>query len=145
MLAAAVIGSYHQSQDMVQTAAIIQDDGVSVHRSIKVGTVRLMHQQNVIAEYPLVPAEYNEGEGGFYTFFLHPTKRMGLRVRMDVELQDGRTAKSVNTVEAQDETPETNATNPMLPLRPTLDYTNQWDPQGRTDDWDDQHQIRRPV
>jgi len=127
------IATYHGTQDMVQVAAVLQEeDGTSLHRMLESGLVSLTKGGEAILTKELEERDYNEGEEGYWIFFIHPPLQNHLRVRFEVELQDGRTGYTENEVSVSDELPYHDiATNPMLSGKPVKDHANTWDEEGR--------------
>lgn len=129
---AEVIGNYHALQDVVQTVAIVRDDSGSLHDRVKTASVSLLHNKTPMLVKEIQSREYNEGEEGFYVFFLHPPVQKHMHVLFEVELRDGRTAKVKNEVSIRDSLPYKGmGSNPMLPGKGIKDHANKWDSQNR--------------
>jgi hypothetical protein len=129
---AEVIATYHALQDTVQTVAIVRDEEQSIHEHVKVASVSLLHNQTPMLTKELSPKDYNEGEEGFYVFFLHPPVQKEMYVLLEVELRDGKTARVKNQVSIRDSLPYKDmGSNPMLPGKGIKDHTNKRDSQNR--------------
>jgi len=130
---ARVTAAYYGSQDMVQVAALLlEDDGVtSLHKQLKRATVKLMRDDTEMLRKDLEIGDYNEGEEGYFVFFLHPQVQNHLYALFDAELIDGRTAKVREAVDMRQRVAKDEASNPVVPLRPTKDFTNKWDGEGQ--------------
>jgi len=117
---------------MVQVAALVLDDaGQSLDRYLKQATIKLLHHDKLITQAELERQDYNEEEGGYYVFFLHPPMQKHMYVLFEVELSDGRVAEAKNSVSLKDPAPSDAATNPVVPLRPIKDFANSWDADGK--------------
>lgn len=130
---AEVIATYHGTKDMVQVVAILQeDDGTSLHRALSSASVSLLQNTTPILTKELEERDYNDGEQGYYVFFLHPPMQHHLYVLFEAELRDDRTARVKNEVSISDQLPYNDiATNPMLHGNPVKDHTNTWDSEDR--------------
>jgi hypothetical protein len=130
---AEVIATYHGTQDMVQATAILQeDDGTSLHRALKSASISLLQSNEPILVKELEERDYNEEEGCYYVFFIHPPIQKHLFVAFEVLLKDDRTTRVKNAVSISDELPYDGiSSNPMLPGKPVKDHTNTWDSDGQ--------------
>lgn len=129
---AEIIATYHALQDIVQTVAIVRDDTGSIHDRIKTASISLLHNKTPMLVKEIKSREYNEGEAGFYVFFLHPPVQKHMHVLFEVELRDGRTTKVKNEVSIRDSLPyQGMGSNPMLPGKGIKDHTNKRDSQNR--------------
>ncbi len=128
-----VTAAYYGSQDLVQVAALLlADDGAtSLHRQLKRATVSLLRSDTEMLRKDLQIEDYNEGEEGYFVFFMRPKVQNHLYVVFDVELLDGRTARVKDAVDMRQHTAQHAADNPIIPLRPTKDFTNKWDGEGK--------------
>jgi hypothetical protein len=125
---ARVVAAYHGSQDMVQVAALLLDnEGQSLHRQLDSASVRLLKSGQEILSKSIHPNEYNEEEGGYYVFFLHPPVTKYLSVTFDATLYDGQQASVTRDVSVNDTTDPNGMANPVIPMRPAKDYSNSRD------------------
>jgi hypothetical protein len=130
---AEVIATYHGTQDMVQATAILQEnDGTSLHQMLKSASISLLQNNEPILVKELAEQDYNEGEKGYYVFFIHPPIQKHLYIVFEATLKDDRTARTKNIVSISDQLPYNDiATNPMLAGKPVKDHTNTWDSEGQ--------------
>lgn len=136
------IAVYHGALDMVQVSAIIAEDwGDSLHSMLKLGKIELLQENVPILEKEFVKNDYNEGEEGFYIFFLHPPIQRNMYVKLTVTLRDDRTATKKTSVDFDHEVIKNAANNPMLAGRKVPDYTY----DGKRVDESDQKQRRSPL
>ena len=128
-----IIATYHGTQDMVQATAILkEDDGTSLHRMLDSATISLLQNNEPILVKELEERDYNEGEEGYYVFFIHPPIQQHLYITFEVTLKDDRTAHTKNAVSFSDMLPYKGiSSNPMLPGKPIKDHTNTWDSEGQ--------------
>jgi hypothetical protein len=131
---AEVIAVYHGTQDMVQVSAILQEnDGSSLHQRVKTASISLLKNNTSILAQSVGIQDFNEEEGAFYVFFIHPPIQQNMYVAWEVELRDGRTARVESAVNNRDTLPYKDvATNPILPRKPVKDHTNTWDAENRS-------------
>lgn len=123
---------YHGKSDILQVAAFIsEDDGSSIQRLVNSGTVKILHNNETIHEVDFDQRAYSSGSGeegneGFYFFFLHPPLRQNLRATVSVEMRDGRTAKTIEAVQQESVLNNRGAesfANPSLANRPVIDHS----------------------
>lgn len=118
------IAVYHGALDMVQVSAIVAEDtGEFIHDLLELGTIQLMQENVPILKKDFVKNDYNQGEEGFYIFFLHPPIQRNMYVKMSVKMRDDRTAVMKTAVDFDHEVIKNAANNPMLPGRKVLDFT----------------------
>lgn len=122
---------YHGKSDILQVAAFLaEDDGSQIQSKVTSGTVKVLHNNETIHEVDFDQKSLNYGNGdegneGFYFFFLHPPLRQNLRAVVNLTLKDGRTAQSIQPVQNDvvvKRGPEA-FTNPSLANRPVIDHS----------------------
>jgi hypothetical protein len=123
---------YHGKSDILQVAAFIsEDDGSPIERLVKSGTVRVLHNNETIHEVDFDQRAYSKGSGeegneGFYFFFLHPPLRQNLRAVVSIEMLDDRTAKTIEPIQRDsvlNSRGEESFSNPSLANRPVIDHS----------------------
>lgn len=127
-MVAVIKGVYSGTKDIVEVAAILREDDAqtSVHKLIKTGTIKLLHNQEAISTLEFDGTLYNQEHEQFFFYFMHPPIQKNMGVLLEVELVDGRTAKDKNLVQPRELLRDPDQLqNPSLPGRAIPDFTGQ--------------------
>lgn len=123
---AVVQGYYTGTKDIVEVGVLLREDDAetSLHKQLKTGSLKLLHNNQTIATVDFDGTLYNEEHKQFYFYFMHPPLQKNMGLLLEVELFDGRTTKERASVLPRHLLKSNNQLqNPSLPGRKTPDYT----------------------